>query len=99
MVNPQCTKPTPDPQTNQNHPRFQPANATKNSYHPPMTTTSTSIDQAILDTIAATDPQVAELVTLERERQETTIELIASENHASPAVTVAAVNAVASPKE
>ncbi len=55
-----------------------------------MTTTTHSIDQAILDTIAATDPQVADIVRAERERQETTIELIASENHASPAVTVAA---------
>lgn len=55
-----------------------------------MTTTSHSIDSAILDTIAATDPQVADIVRAEAERQETTIELIASENHASPAVTVAA---------
>ncbi len=55
-----------------------------------MTTTTHSIDQAILDTIAATDPQVADIVRAEAERQETTIELIASENHASPAVTVAA---------
>ena len=55
-----------------------------------MTTTTHSIDSAILDTIAATDPQVADIVRAEAERQETTIELIASENHASPAVTVAA---------
>lgn len=55
-----------------------------------MTTTTPSIDAAILDTIAATDPQVADIVRAEAERQETTIELIASENHASPAVTVAA---------
>lgn len=55
-----------------------------------MTTTTHSIDQAILDTIATTDPQVADIVRAEAERQETTIELIASENHASPAVTVAA---------
>ena len=55
-----------------------------------MTTTTHSIDQAILDTIAATDPQVADIVRAEAQRQETTIELIASENHASPAVTVAA---------
>lgn len=59
-------------------------------YHNPMTTTTHSIDQAILDTIAATDPQVADIVRAEAQRQETTIELIASENHASPAVTVAA---------
>ena len=55
-----------------------------------MTTTTPSIDQAILDTIAASDPQVADIVRAEAERQETTIELIASENHASPAVTIAA---------
>ncbi len=55
-----------------------------------MTTTTHSIDQAILDTIAATDPQVADIVRAEAQRQETTIELIASENHASPAVTIAA---------
>ncbi len=55
-----------------------------------MTTTTPSIDSAILDTIAATDPQVADIVRAEAQRQETTIELIASENHASPAVTVAA---------
>ena len=55
-----------------------------------MTTTTPSIDAAILDTIATTDPQVADIIRAEAERQETTIELIASENHASPAVTVAA---------
>jgi glycine hydroxymethyltransferase len=55
-----------------------------------MTTTAQTIDNAILDTIAATDPQVANLVRSEAERQEYTIELIASENHASSAVTVAA---------
>lgn len=53
-------------------------------------TADKAIDSAIIDTIAKTDPQVAELVAAERERQEHTIELIASENHASPAVTVAA---------
>ncbi len=52
--------------------------------------TDRTIDNAILDTIAATDPQVADLVRSEAERQEYTIELIASENHASPAVTIAA---------
>ena len=55
-----------------------------------MTTQTTSIDQAIIDTIAATDPTVAAIISQERDRQEHTIELIASENHASPAVTVAA---------
>jgi len=53
-------------------------------------TQSSTIDHAIIDTIAKTDPQVAALVRSEAERQEYTIELIASENHASPAVTVAA---------
>jgi len=53
-------------------------------------TPDTTIDHAILETIAATDPQVAEIVRAEAQRQEYTIELIASENHASPAVTVAA---------
>jgi glycine hydroxymethyltransferase len=37
-----------------------------------------------------TDPQVAELIRLEARRQETTLELIASENHVSPAVREAA---------
>jgi len=55
-----------------------------------MTTSTQTIDSAIIDTIAATDPQVAQIIAAERERQEYTIELIASENHASPAVTVAA---------
>jgi len=55
-----------------------------------MTTQTQSIDQAIIDTIAKTDQQVAQIIAQERTRQEHTIELIASENHASPAVTVAA---------
>src|SRR5678809_899641 len=37
-----------------------------------------------------TDPQVAELIRLEQQRQETTLELIASENHVSAAVMAAA---------
>lgn len=64
------------------------------AYHCLMSTStntqSNTIDHAIIDTIAKTDPQVAALVRSEAERQEYTIELIASENHASPAVTVAA---------
>jgi glycine hydroxymethyltransferase len=36
--------------------------------------------------LAQTDPQIAELIRLERQRQESTLELIASENHVSPAV-------------
>jgi glycine hydroxymethyltransferase len=41
------------------------------------------------DAVAATDPQVAELISRELERQKTTIQLIASENFASPAVLAA----------
>jgi glycine hydroxymethyltransferase len=37
-----------------------------------------------------TDPQIAELIRLEQQRQETTLELIASENHVSQAVMEAA---------
>jgi len=36
-----------------------------------------------------TDPQIAELIALEAKRQESTLELIASENHVSPAVLAA----------
>ena len=42
-----------------------------------------------LDIIRATDPQVAELIEKELKRQQTTIELIASENFTSPAVMAA----------
>jgi glycine hydroxymethyltransferase len=41
------------------------------------------------DPVAATDPQVAELIARELERQKTTIQLIASENFASRAVLAA----------
>jgi glycine hydroxymethyltransferase len=41
------------------------------------------------DLVAATDPQVAELIARELERQKTTIQLIASENFASRAVLAA----------
>ncbi len=44
------------------------------------------ITDAVLDLIRAQDPESAELIALERDRQEHTIELIASENHVSPAV-------------
>ena len=37
-------------------------------------------------TLAQTDPRIAELIVKEAHRQATTLELIASENHASPAV-------------
>ncbi len=51
---------------------------------------TSTIDQQILDVIRKSDPEVADIVSREAERQEHTIELIASENHASPGVTVAA---------
>jgi len=41
---------------------------------------------ATLDLIRSQDPQVADLIAKEADRQATTIELIASENHVSPAV-------------
>jgi len=41
---------------------------------------------ATLDLIRTQDPQVADLIAKEADRQATTIELIASENHVSPAV-------------
>jgi glycine hydroxymethyltransferase len=41
---------------------------------------------ALLDLLRTCDPDVASAMAAERERQETTIELIASENHVSPAV-------------
>lgn len=44
------------------------------------------IDDAVRDLIASTDPEAAAILDRERDRQEHTIELIASENHASPAV-------------
>ena len=40
--------------------------------------------------LADTDPQIAELITKEAQRQHSTLELIASENHVSPAVMQAA---------
>ena len=40
--------------------------------------------------LSQTDPQIAELIALEQRRQETTLELIASENHVSAAVMEAA---------
>jgi glycine hydroxymethyltransferase len=40
--------------------------------------------------LAQTDPQIAELIRQEARRQESTLELIASENHVSPAVMEAA---------
>jgi len=40
--------------------------------------------------LAQTDPQIAELIRQETHRQESTLELIASENHVSQAVLEAA---------
>jgi glycine hydroxymethyltransferase len=45
---------------------------------------------AVLSTIQAADPAVAGWMSKEADRQATTLELIASENHASPAVMAAA---------
>ncbi|MBX3380542.1 MAG: serine hydroxymethyltransferase [Phycisphaeraceae bacterium] len=42
-----------------------------------------------MSAIRATDPAIADLIAKEAERQETTLELIASENHTSPAVMAA----------
>src|SRR5688572_28211433 len=46
--------------------------------------------KAVLDTVAAIDPEVRESLAAEWQRQEETIILIASENIASPAVMAAA---------
>ncbi len=57
-----------------------------------MRTTSTSavpldsISEALLKMLSRRDPAVADILAKEAERQATTIELIASENHVSPAV-------------
>ena len=42
-----------------------------------------------VDIVAATDSKVADLITAEEQRQEQTLEMIASENHTSPAVMAA----------
>jgi glycine hydroxymethyltransferase len=44
------------------------------------------ISQALLDLLGEADPEVARILRDEAERQATTLELIASENHVSPAV-------------
>jgi glycine hydroxymethyltransferase len=41
---------------------------------------------SLLEMLRSQDPEIAGLMAKERERQETTLELIASENHVSPAV-------------
>ncbi len=53
-----------------------------------MTAPSDTISPAQDDRLAA-DPKVAELIHLEQQRQDQTLELIASENHTSPAVMAA----------
>lgn len=54
-----------------------------------MTTNLEVVDMDVLCRLA-TDPEVAAIVKAEQERQEFTLEMIASENHASPAVMAAA---------
>ncbi len=44
------------------------------------------ITDSILDLIRSQDPEAAEIIAAEQDRQHSTIELIASENHVSPAV-------------
>lgn len=44
------------------------------------------IDDTVLDLIRASDPDAAAILEREGDRQESTLELIASENHVSPAV-------------
>lgn len=51
---------------------------------------SNSMNDALLDLLRAADPDAARILRAEHERQATTIELIASENHVSPAVQHAA---------
>jgi len=70
--------------------------AEKGQYTHPMTstTTTTTRTEANLDAISLSllellehhDPEVAKIITNEAERQETTLELIASENHVTPTV-------------
>src|SRR6478609_9272725 len=43
-----------------------------------------------MPSLSQNDPQIAELIGKEKQRQESTLELIASENHVSPAVLEAA---------
>ena len=51
--------------------------------------TTTLQNSPALDAIAQRDPAVADLIAREQQRQETTLEMIASENHTSPAVMAA----------
>jgi glycine hydroxymethyltransferase len=51
-----------------------------------MSHTHDPLSDSLIDLLRSADPRVAELMDRERTRQESTIELIASENHVSPAV-------------
>jgi glycine hydroxymethyltransferase len=44
------------------------------------------ISDSVIDLLRSADPEIGNLIGKERDRQESTIELIASENHVSPAV-------------
>ena len=55
----------------------------------PFTLTQPPADLTDLAPVEATDPAVADLIHRERHRQEHTLEMIASENHCSPAVMAA----------
>ncbi|MFN9978181.1 MAG: serine hydroxymethyltransferase, partial [Phycisphaerae bacterium] len=55
----------------------------------PVRSTAAHAPVAGLATIRATDPAIADLIQHEADRQESTLELIASENHTSPAVMAA----------
>jgi glycine hydroxymethyltransferase len=54
----------------------------------PSTLSAESVTSAVLDLIRSQDPDIANLIAKEADRQEHTLELIASENHVSPAVNV-----------
>ncbi len=54
-----------------------------------MTAQTDAVFSAQHDAIESSDPKVAELIRLEQQRQDQTLELIASENHTSPAVMAA----------
>ena len=53
---------------------------------PPTAAPIDSLSAALLDLLRQEDPGVAQILSNEAERQETTLELIASENHVSPLV-------------
>ena len=54
-----------------------------------MTAQTDAVFSTPRDVIESSDPQIAELIRLEQQRQDQTLELIASENHTSPAVMAA----------